>query len=158
MSRGLCCWPNPLACSLQYHHNAFQVYPDFLFRISQLCQFIPKSRGCLTRAIVTHILKSIVFFSVQELEGKPSNEPQNYLLRFSCRRVDWQLSSATQISSQLSSLLSSALSLSIQGYLGLPTGEEDVTLWFQPFIHVKQVDVWERSNLYRASRRLRDST
>jgi hypothetical protein len=92
---------------------------------------------------VTHSADFVSVFVVQE--EKASNE--NVLLGTSCRRLDWQLSFATQISNQLSPLLSSVRVLYIREGRKSPTGEEDVdpTQWLellQPFTHVTRVDIF----------------
>jgi hypothetical protein len=124
-----------------------RLFNEIFFEIPQVCQFIPrlKALGSPTWVFVTHSGESVSVFFVQE--GKPSNE--NCFLGTSCRRLDWQLSFVTQISSQLSPHLSSVHSLSIKKGHELPSGEEDVdsVQWlelFQPFTHVTQVHVWEK--------------
>jgi len=87
---------------------------------------------------ITYSMKFIGVYS----EGDASNG--NCYLQTSCRRLDWQLSFATQISNQLSPLLSGVHFLVLQKVRELPTGEEDVepAQWlelFRPFTRVTGV-------------------
>jgi len=136
-----------------------KLFNQILFEIPQFCRFILrlKALGSPTWIFVMHSAESVSVMFVQE--GKPSNE--NCCFRTSCRRLDWQLSFATQITSQLSPfILSSVHSLSIETKkahssemeMEMPSrGEEDVEVdsaqWlelFQPFRHLTQVHVWEK--------------
>ncbi len=132
------------------HKITIKLFNQILFEIPHFCQFIPhvKALGSPTWVFITHSAESVNVIFVQE--GKSSNE--NCFLGTSCRRLDWQLSFVTQLTTQLSpSILSSVRSLSIKKVLesDMPTGVEDVDSpqWlelFQPFRHVTQVHVWER--------------
>jgi hypothetical protein len=123
-----------------------KLFNQIFFEIPQFCQLIPRLDGLKSPswAIVTRSVDSIGILFVQE----GSNE--SFFLGTSCRRLDWQLSFVTQISTQLSPLLSSVHSLSIKkGHQELPIGEEDVDSiqWlelFQPFTNVMRIDVWEK--------------
>jgi hypothetical protein len=124
-----------------------RLFNQIFFEIPQFCQFIPRLIALRPPAwvVVTHSVESVSVLFVRE--GKPSNE--NCFLGTSCRRLDWQLSFVTQISSQLSPLVSSVCSLNIKTGHEFPSGEEDVdsTQWlelFQPFTHVTQVYVGEK--------------
>jgi hypothetical protein len=125
---------------------AITLFNDIFFEIPRFCRFIPHLNGLRapTMAFITHSAK---FVSIS-FEGKPMI--QNCLLGTSCRRLDWQLSFVTQISSQLSPPLHSGVRfLSIKKGLGFPTGEEDVdsTQWlelFRPFTNVTQFSVFEK--------------
>jgi hypothetical protein len=132
-----------------------KLFNQILFEIPRFCQFVSGLKALggspSTWIFVTHSAESVSVMFVQE--GKPSNE--NYCLGTSCRRLDWQLSFVTQITSQLSPfILSSVQSLSIKKkaqHLETPSGEheEDVdsAQWlelFQPFRHLTQVHVWEK--------------
>jgi hypothetical protein len=137
-----------------------KLFNQILFEIPQFCRLIPRLKaltalGSPTWIFVTHSAESVSVMFVQE--GKPSNE--NYCLGTSCRRLDWQLSFVTQITSQLSPfILSSVHSLSIKKKAPshnpeIPSGEEleeealDSAQWlelFQPFRHLTQIHVWEK--------------
>jgi hypothetical protein len=124
-----------------------RLFNDLFFEIPQFSQFIPRLNmlGPPTRVLVTHSVDCVGIFFSQE--GKSSNE--NFLFETSCRRLDWQLSFVTQISSQLSPFLSSVRLLGIQGVHKLPTGEEDVdsTQWlefFRPFTYVTRFNVFDK--------------
>ena len=149
-----------------------KLFNQILFEIPQFCQFVSRLKalgGSLSTWIfITHSAESVSVMFVQE--GKPSNE--NYCLgTTSCRRLDWQLSFVTQITSQLSPfILSSVHSLSIKktkkahhhnsnsemGVIPSASGgdeeeddEDDVdsAQWlelFRPFRHLTQVHVWEK--------------
>ena len=144
-----------------------KLFNQILFEIPQLSRFITRLKALAgsspsTWIFVTHAAESVSVMFVQE--GKPSNE--NYCLgTTSCRRLDWQLSFVTQITSQLSPfILSSVHSLSIKGgkahhpnseISSSGAGEEeeeeeediDSAQWlelFQPFRHLTQVHVWEK--------------
>ena len=126
------------------------LFNDIFFEIPQFYKFISCSNALssLTWALVTYSEESVSIDFDQR--GKSTNEC--YSLEASCRRLDWQLSFVTQISSQLSPLLSSVRSLTIQSIDRFPTGEEDVdsTQWvefFQPFTHVTEVEVWKEKLL-----------
>ena len=127
------------------------LFNDIFFEIPHFCEFIPRlnTPGSPTSARVILYSKfvQVSFFH----EANPGNEW--YSLETSCIPLDWQLSFATQITSQLSPLLSSVHELTIaagsESSLEVPTGEEDVDLtqWlelFQPFTHVTKVTVWEK--------------
>ncbi|KAH9991028.1 hypothetical protein BJV77DRAFT_560787 [Russula vinacea] len=127
------------------------LFNDIFFEIPHFCEFIPRlnTPGSPTSARVILYSKfvQVSFFH----EANPGNEW--YSLETSCIPLDWQLSFATQITSQLSPLLSSVHELTIaagsEPSLEVPTGEEDVDLtqWlelFQPFTHVTKVTVWEK--------------
>lgn len=124
-----------------------KLFNQIFFELPRFCQFIPhlKMLGSPTEVYVTHAadLVSVSLFQ----GGKFWSE--KCVLGTSCRRLDWQLSFVTQISTQLSSLLSSVRSISIKEDLALPSGEEDVdsTQWlelFRPFTHVTQVLIFGR--------------
>jgi hypothetical protein len=140
-----------------------KLFNQILFEIPQFCRLIPRLKaltalGSPTWIFVTHSAESVSVMFVQE--GKPSNE--NYCLATSCRRLDWQLSFVSQITSQLSPfILSSVHSLSIKKKAPsrnpeIPSGEEleeeeeeavDSAQWlelFQPFRHLTQIHVWEK--------------
>ena len=88
-----------------------KLFNQILFEIPQFCRFIIPRLTAPTWIFVTHSAESVGVMFVQE--GKPSNE--NYCLATSCRRLDWQLSLVTQITSQLSPfILSNVHSLSIK--------------------------------------------
>jgi hypothetical protein len=121
------------------------LFNQIFFEIPRLCQLIPHLNGLRSpnRMSVTH---SAVFVSVSFYQ---EGESEDCILGTSCRRLDWQLSFVTQISSRLSPLLSSVLSLNIEKGLGYPSGEEDVdsTQWlelFQLYTHVTTVYVSEQ--------------
>jgi hypothetical protein len=121
------------------------LFNQIFFEIPRFCQFIPRLNALRspTWVSVTHSMKSVSVLFFQE--GNPSNE---YCLETSCRRLDWQLSFVTEISSQLSPLLSSVRSISIKRCDGSPDGAGDVdfTQWlelFRPYIHVTQIHVLE---------------
>ena len=122
---------------------AIRLFSDIFFEIPQLCQFILRlnTLRCPARVIVKHSADSVrVYFGEEKVE----DEDENCFLGTSCRRLDWQLSFATEILTQLAFLLPSVHSLYIQGGNELPTGEEDVdsTQWLellQPFTNVTQV-------------------
>jgi hypothetical protein len=124
-----------------------RLFNNILFEIPQFCRFIPlpKAQGSPTWVFLAHTAEDVgVSFGRQE---KPFDE--SYFLGTSCRRLDWQLSFATQVLSQLSPLLSSVRFLVINRNFKLPAGEEDVdsTQWlelFQPFTHVTRVYVLEK--------------
>jgi hypothetical protein len=126
------------------------LFNQIFFEIPQFCRFIPDLDELKAPTWVSVTL-SAKFVSVHFLQSPPgSDKPSNWKcsLETSCTRLDWQLSFATQISSQLTPLLSTVRELSIFGFSGTPTGEEDVdsTQWlelFQLFTHVKFVDVFE---------------
>ena len=125
---------------------AIRLFNDIFFEIPEFCKFIPRLNALKspTRVIIK---QSVDFVGVHFEKGKSSNE--NWFFGTSCRQFDWQVSFATQITSQLSSHLSSVRSLDIQSGDELPTGEEDMdaTEWlelFQPFTHVTQVCVSEK--------------
>ena len=125
---------------------AIRLFNDIFFEIPQLCHFIlrlnmPRSPA---RVIIKH---SADFVRVYFGEGRLEDEDENCFLGTSCRRLDWQLSFATEILTQLSFLLSSVHSLYIHGGDELPTGEEDVDSTqrlelFRPFTNVTHVYVW----------------
>ena len=123
-----------------------RLFNQIFFEFPQFCRFIPRlnALGSPTSVMVTHLVGSVGVFFFQE--GNPSNE--NCFLGTSCRRLDWQLSFATQISSQLSPLFSNVRLLVIQRVHELPTREDvDTTQWlefFQPFTQVTEVHVWEK--------------
>ena len=156
---------------------SIKLFNQIQFEIPQFCRFVSRLKalalggypGPSTWIFVTHSAESVNVMFVQE--GKPSNE--NYCLGTSCRRLDWQLSFVTQITSQLSpSVLSSIHSLSIKKTRTkkahhstgsnsememLPSGgdlppeeeeeEVDSAQWlelFQPFRHLTQVHIWEK--------------
>ena len=131
----------PVLCNI-----AIRLFNDIFFEIPEFCKFIPRlnSLKSPTQVIVKHSVDSI---GIHFKDGRSSNE--NWFVGTSCRQFDWQLSFATQITSQLSFHLSSVRSLDIQSGDELPTGEEDMdsTEWlelFQPFNHVTQVCVSEK--------------
>jgi hypothetical protein len=120
-----------------------RLFNTIFFEIPQFCQFVHRlnALGPPIRVIVTHTVESVgVLFE------KKRNSNESILLETSCKRLDWQLSFVTQITSQLSSFLSGVDFLSIKLGEGFPTGKEDVDpiQWlelFQPFTHVAQVYV-----------------
>jgi hypothetical protein len=122
------------------------LFNDIFFEIPQLCQFLPRldALGSPIWVLLTHSAESVsVSFG---RESTASNE--NRFLKTSCKQLDWQLSFATQISSQLSPLFSSVRLLIIEGR-ELPTGGEDAdsTRWLellQAFTHVTRVTVLEK--------------
>jgi hypothetical protein len=122
-----------------------ELFNQIFFEIPQFCQFIPHLKRLWSPTVVSvrHTAEFVsVFFDWMGIYP-------NLQLETSCRRFDWQLSFATQISSQLSPILSTVLSLHIVIGLGLPTGEEEVdpTQWlelFRPFTHVTTVSVVEQ--------------
>ena len=122
---------------------SLRLFNDIFFDIPHISQFISRinALGSPTGVYVTLSVEfvSVVFFS----DRGQSNE--NCFLGTSCRRLDWQLSFATEISSQFSALLSSVHELIIQAPK-MPTGEGDSTQWlefFQSFTHVTEVTVWD---------------
>lgn len=160
-----------------------KLFNQILFEIPQFCQFIPRLKALagpgpepstwifvtLSGSATDSESESVSVMFVQE--GKSSNE--NYCLGTSCRRLDWQLSFVTQITSQLPPFIISRVhSLSIKkkknaparrGHNSSATGasggdsnsnfsdsEEDVdsaAQWlelFRPFRHLKQIHVWEK--------------
>ena len=125
---------------------AIRLFNDIFFEIPEFCKLIPRLKALRspTRVIIKHRVDSVgVHF-----EGGESLS-ENCFLGTSCRQLDWQLSFATQITSQLSHLLSSVHSLIIHSSHEFPIGEEDVdaTEWlelFRLFTHVTQVHVWEQ--------------
>jgi hypothetical protein len=91
--------------------------------------------------LVVHNVGSVSF----SFRGIESPNVIDLSLRTQCKRFDWQLSFATQISSQLS-VLSAVRVLSISTNSGVAAGQRDVdsTQWlelFQPFTHVTQVSI-----------------
>ena len=150
---------------------SIKFFNQILFEIPQFCRFLPRlnalglGSGSPTWIFVTHSAESVSVTFVQE--GKPSNE--NCSLGTSCRRLDWQLSFVTQITSQLSPFIflsSNVHSLSIKkaynsemppsaaavGDEQQPQPQQDVESdlaqqWldlFRPFRHLTQVHVWEK--------------
>ena len=95
-----------------------KLFNDIFFEISQFCQSIPllKALGSPRWVLVTH---SAEYVRVNFIENSRDN-----FLETSCRRLDWQLSFVTQISSQLSPLLSSVHSITIHSNIILPDGED----------------------------------
>ena len=127
------------------HTITIRLFNQIFFEIPQFCRFIRRQNTLGSPASMT-IRHSVG--SVSIILGKQSFNygGQGCLLVTSCRRLDWQLSFATQISIQLSPLLSSVEDLYFLGGNELPTGDEDVdsTQWlefFQPFTHVTDVVV-----------------
>ena len=129
---------------------AIMLSNDIFFEIPRFYKIIPRLNvlGSHAWAIVTHTVDSVSVLLSREvkLERWSVSELEDCFLEASCRRLDWQLSFITQITSQLSPLLSSVHSLSIRGGPGFPTGQEDVdpTRWlefFQPFTHVNHLYV-----------------
>ena len=129
---------------------AIKLFNDIFFEIPWFCKFLSRlnALGSHAWAIVTHNVDSVSVLLSREvtLECWSDSGSENCFLETPCRRLDWQLSFITQITSQLSPLLSSVHSLSIRGDRGFPTGQEDVdsTQWleaFQPFTHVNHLYV-----------------
>ena len=124
---------------------AIKFFNDIVFEIPEFCKFIPRLNELWSPTWVT-VKLNVKFVSVSFEEAPTLIE--NCFLRTSCRRLDWQLSFVTEITSQLSPLLSSVHSLAIQSGQALPIGDEDVdsTQWlelFRSFTHVTHVYVWE---------------
>ena len=129
------------------HTITIRLFNQIFFEIPQFCQFIRRQNilGSSTAMIIRHLVGSVSIAFGDEIYGK--SEIEGCLLKTSCGRLDWQLSFATQISSQLSPLLSSIRCLNFHNSHELPTGEEDVdsTQWlelFRPFTHVTDVSVF----------------
>ena len=127
-------------------HITIRLFNDISFEIPEFCKIIYHLNALRspTRVIIKHNVDSI---GVHFKEGNPL--AGNCFLGTSCRQLDWQLSFATEITSQLSFLLASVHSLDIRSGNELPTGEEDVdsTEWaelFQLFTHVTKVYVSEK--------------
>ena len=128
---------------------AIKLFNDIFFEIPLFSKLIPclNAPGSPAWAIVTHNVDSVnVLFSRKAWSESSDPETRSCFVETSCRRLDWQLSFTTQITSQLSPHLSSVHSLSIRGDHGFPTGQEDVdpTQWleaFQPFTHVNHLYV-----------------
>jgi hypothetical protein len=125
---------------------AIMLFNDISFEIPQFCRFIPllNALASPTGIFVTHFEEYIGVSFIQENPWRVC-----YTLGTLCHRLDWQLSFVTQISSQLSPRHPSVHSLDIWSIRRLATGEEDVdsTQWlefFQPFTHVKKVQVFEK--------------
>jgi hypothetical protein len=124
-----------------------RLFNQIFFEIPQFFQLIscPKALGSPKRIIVRHSAVSVrVSF---RNTGYTARSDDLFFLETSCRRLDWQLSFVTQISSQLSEILSSVHSILIYNKSGFPTGKEEVdpTQWlelFQPFGRVASVHVW----------------
>ena len=126
------------------HTITIRLFNQIFFEIPQFCQFIrrPNALGSPTSMTVRYSVGSV---SIKLQERESTSE--GCLLVTSCKRLDWQLSFAAQISSQLSPLLSNVQLLDFYGGYGFPTGEEDVdsTQWlelFRPFTHVTRVSVF----------------
>ena len=129
---------------------AIKLFNDIFFEIPWFCKFLSRlnALGSHAWAIVTHNVDSVSVLLSREvtLECWSDSGSENCFLETPCRRLDWQLSFITQITSQLSPLISSVHSLSIRGDRGFPTEQEDVdsTQWleaFQPFTHVNHLYV-----------------
>ena len=123
-----------------------RLFNQVFFEVPQFCQFIFRLNAPRLPTWVSVTL-SAEFVGV--LFANETHRNENYVLGISCRRLDWQLSFVTQISSQLSHLLSTVHSLTIQRVHELPTEEEDVdsSQWielFQPFTHLTQVHILEK--------------
>jgi hypothetical protein len=117
-----------------------KLFNQIFFEIPQFCQFIRhlnalKSPGAVS---ITHGAEFVSLFLFHQWR----------LCQFqtSCRRLDWQLSFVTQISSELSPLLPSIHSFKIDSAGDSPTQEDmDSTQWlelFRLFTHVKEVYVF----------------
>jgi hypothetical protein len=125
------------------HTIIIKLFNQIFFEIPQFYQFIRRlnALGSPTEVIVQHRAGSV---SVSFQEWKTTSG--GCLFVTSCRRFDWQLSFAAQMSSQLSPLFPSVRTLTIDMDSELPTGEEDVdsTQWlelFQLFTHATQLRV-----------------
>ena len=126
-----------------------KLFNQIFFEIPQLCQFI-RHLNALGSPDWVDITHAVEFVSVSFWDKDDSRWSH---FRTSCRRLDWQLSFVTQISSELSPLLSGIHSFSISWTEAdiLPTLEDvDSTQWlelFQLFTHVTQVTVFEQGLL-----------
>jgi hypothetical protein len=126
-----------------------KLFNQIFFEIPQLCQFIRhlNALGSPNWVDITHAAE---FVSVSFWDKDDSHWCH---FRTSCRRLDWQLSFVTQISSELSPLLSGIYTFSISRTQAdvLPTLEDvDSTQWlelFRLFTHVKEVTVFEQGLL-----------
>ena len=126
-----------------------KLFNQIFFEIPQLCQFIRhlNALGSPNWVDITHAAE---FVSVSFWDKDDSHWCH---FRTSCRRLDWQLSFITQISSELSPLLSGIYTFSISRTQAdvLPTLEDvDSTQWlelFRLFTHVKEVTVFEQGLL-----------
>jgi hypothetical protein len=125
------------------HTIITRLFNQIFFETPQLCQFVRRLNALAppTFVVVRHHVGS-VSVSFRERES----ELEGCLLVTSCRRLDWQLSFAAQISSQLCPLFSSVRELAIDIGQEFPAGEEDMDSpeWlelFQPFTHVTQLSV-----------------
>ena len=124
------------------------LFNQVFFEIPQFCRSIPllKAFNSPTELMVTPGADRVGLSFTQK--GKHVAYG-HFFLGTKCRRLDWQLSFVTQVSSQLSPLLSSVRSLIINKPYHLLTGEEDVesTQWlelFQPFTHVRKFSAFEQ--------------
>ena len=127
------------------------LFNQIFFDIPQLCQFISNlyAPGSPTEVSVEHSSESVIVSLIRGEGGKSSDTI--CALGTLCRRLDWQLSFVTQISTQLSPLLSSIhlLEIPMRFESNVPTGEEEVDATqiqelFQPFTRVKAVYVWQK--------------
>ena len=124
-----------------------KLFNQIFFEIPQLCQFIRhlNALGSPDWVDITHAAE---FVSVSFWDKDDSHWCH---FRTSCRRLDWQLSFVTQISSELSPLFSGIRSFSISHSGALPTMEDvDSTQWlelFRLFTHVMEVTVFEQGLL-----------
>ena len=126
-----------------------KLFNEIFFEIPQFCQFVPRLNDLESPTSRVYVTLSADSVGIVFLPDRSS--PANFSLGTTCRRLDWQLSFATQITTQLSPLLSSVHELTIVAgsNIGTAAGEEDVdsTQWlelFQPFTHVTRVTVWKR--------------
>jgi hypothetical protein len=128
------------------HQFIITLFNQIIFEIPQFVELIPRLKALLSPTVcnITHFAQSVSLFLNEE--GAPQSE--RGFFETSCRRLDWQLSFVTEISTQLSPLLSSVRIFNIEKDYNseLPTGEEDVdsTQWlelFQQFPHVRLVSV-----------------
>ena len=126
-----------------------KLFNDILFEIPQFCELITRlnTPKPLASALVTFYS---MFVKVTFSHKANILDEYHYTLRNSCRRLDWQLSFVTQITSQLSPFLFSVHELAIQAgpKFEVLAGEDvDSTQWlelFQPFTHVTKVTVWAK--------------
>ena len=125
----------PALCAIKV-----KLFNQIFFEIPQFCQFIrhPNALGSLGAVSITHSPEYVNLFLC----------PQWYIMchcqfQTSCRRLDWQLSFVTQISSELSPLLPGIHSFTIDSAGESPNQEDmDSTQWlelFRLFTHVKEV-------------------